>query len=125
MAVNNSTGRTKESKVPTIVVSSNESENRTKKQVKFLTEIEPPNENRMKKKIKRTSSWSPELAASKEKSKSKKKEVDKSNVKKTKVPPQKMELNTQRRNSVPPENVSTKANFKLKTKVRLKNFLAI
>lgn len=95
------------------VVSSNKPDIKGKKQVKFLTEA--TNEEKMKTKMKRTSSWSPELAStSKDKIKGKK-EFDKQNAKKTKVPPQK--LNTKRRNSVPPENVADKANVKLKTKV--------
>ena len=108
--------------LPSIVVTSNESENKAKKQVKFVTEeprTEPQtdNQNKMKKKMKRTSSWSPDLAVSKERGRGKKKETEKS--KKSKVPPLKPELNTKRRNSVPPEHVSASAkpNFKLKAKV--------
>ena len=108
--------------LPSIVVTSNETENKAKKQVKFLTEEprqEPQtdNQNKMKKKIKRTSSWSPDLVVSKERGKGKKKEMDKS--KKSKVPPLKPELNTKRRNSVPPEHGSAKPNIKLKAKVDL------
>ena len=119
---NNSTPRSQQ--LPSIVVTSNETENKAKKQVKFLTEepgAEPrtENQNKMKKKIKRTSSWSPDLAVSKERGKGKKKEAEKS--KKSKVPPLKPELNTRRRNSVPPEHgsVSAKPNVKLKAKVDL------
>ena len=109
--------------LPSIVVSGNESENKAKKQVKFLTE-EPPhtgaqteNQNKMKKKMKRTSSWSPDLAVTKERGKGKKKETEKS--KKSKVPPLKPELNTKRRNSVPPENASVKPKLSLRAKVGL------
>ena len=103
------------------MVTSNETENKAKKQVKFLTEeprtelAQTENQNKMKKKIKRTSSWSPDLALSKERGKGKKKETEKS--KKSKVPPLKPELNTKRRNSVPPEHVPAKPNLKLKAKV--------
>ena len=106
---------------PSIVVTSNETENKAKKQVKFLTEeprtelAQTENQNKMKKKIKRTSSWSPDLALSKERGKGKKKETEKS--KKSKVPPLKPELSTKRRNSVPPEHVPAKPNLKLKAKV--------
>ena len=108
--------------MPSIVVTPNETENKARKHVKFSTEeprTEPQadNQNKMKKKIKRTSSWSPDLAVSKERGKGKKKETEKS--KKSKVPPLKAELNTKRRNSVPPEHgsVSAKPNIKLKAKV--------
>ena len=117
---NSSTPRSQQ--VPSIVVTSNETENKARKHVKFSTEeprTEPQadNQNKMKKKIKRTSSWSPDLAVSKERGKGKKKETEKS--KKSKVPPLKAELNTKRRNSVPPEHgsVSAKPNIKLKAKV--------
>ena len=81
--------------MPSIVVTSNETENKARKHVKFSTEeprTEPQadNQNKMKKKIKRTSSWSPDLAVSKERGKGKKKETEKS--KKSKVPPLKAEL---------------------------------
>ena len=123
MKVNNSSDRTKESKVPAIVVSYNESENKGKKQVKFMTEPGLSDEKKMKKKIERTSSWSPDLALNKEKAKGKKKVLEKSNVKKLKSPPQKMELITKRRNSVPPEKGLAKANFKPKTKVVISGYL--
>ena len=106
--------------LPSIVVTANESENKAKKQVKFLTEDpQTDNQNKMKKKVKRTSSWSPDLALSKERGKGKKKETEKS--RKSKVPPLKPELtqsSSRRRNSVPPEpGVSAKPNVKLKAKV--------
>ena len=108
--------------LPSIVVTGNESENKAKKQVKFLTEeprAEPQteNQNKMKKKVGRTSSWSPDLAVRKERGKGKKKETEK--TKKSKVPPLKPELNTKRRNSVPLENASVKPKLSLKAKVGL------
>ena len=109
--------------MPAIVVSYNESENKGKKQVKFMTEPGLSDEKKMKKKIQRTSSWSPDLAVNKEKAKGKKKVLEKSNVKKLKSPPQKMELITKRRNSVPPEKALAKANFKPKTKVVIRGKL--
>ena len=109
--------------MPAIVVSYNESENKGKKQVKFMTEPGLSDEKKMKKKIQRTSSWSPDLAVNKEKAKGKKKVLEKSNVKKLKSPPQKMELITKRRNSVPPEKALAKANCKPKTKVVIKGEL--
>ena len=109
--------------MPAIVVSYNESENKGKKQVKFMTEPGLSDEKKMKKKIQRTSSWSPDLAVNKEKAKGKKKVLEKSNVKKLKSPPQKMELITKRRNSVPPEKALAKANCKPKTKVVIRGKL--